>query len=88
VNLSKRISTLSPEITAAAGRRWRLFPVEANGKLPLVKEWQTIATSDQAQLEAWAAQWPSCNWGLATGKASGCLLSTLMVWKAALHWKN
>jgi hypothetical protein len=27
---------------AAAGRRWRLFPVEAEGKQPLVKEWQTI----------------------------------------------
>jgi hypothetical protein len=36
-----------------------------------VKEWQTIATSHLAQLEAWAEQWPPCNWGLATGKASG-----------------
>ena len=64
-------STLPPEITAAAGRGWRLFPVEAKGKLPLVKEWPTIATSDLAQLEAWSAQHSACNWGLATGKASG-----------------
>jgi hypothetical protein len=27
--------------------------------------------SHLAQLEAWAEQWPPCNWGLATGKASG-----------------
>jgi hypothetical protein len=44
VNLSTRLSTLPTEIKAAAGRRWRLFPVEAEGKQPLVKEWQTIAT--------------------------------------------
>ena len=64
-------STLPPEITAAAGRGWRLFPVKANGKQPLIEEWPTIATCDLAQLEAWAAQSPACNWGLATGKASG-----------------
>ena len=48
------ISSLPPEIKAAASRGWRLFPVEAEGKQPLVKEWQTIATSDLARLEAWA----------------------------------
>ena len=64
-------SMLPPEITAAACRGWRLFPVKAKGKQPLVKEWQKNATSDLAQLETWAAQWPPCNWGLATGKASG-----------------
>jgi hypothetical protein len=29
------------------------------------------ATADQAQLEQWACEYPGCNWGLATGAASG-----------------
>jgi hypothetical protein len=62
---------LPPEIAAAACRGWRLLPVVANRKQPLVKEWQKNATTDRAQLEAWSAQFPSCNWGVATGKDSG-----------------
>jgi hypothetical protein len=65
------VPVLPPEIAASAGRGWRLFPVEARGKLPLLKGWPEAATSDIAQLEAWEAQFPGLNWGLATGTASG-----------------
>jgi hypothetical protein len=39
-----------------------------------VKEWQRVTTSDLALLEAWAVQFPGCNWGLATGTASGLVV--------------
>jgi hypothetical protein len=88
VNLSSRLSTLPTEIKAAAGRRWRLFPVETEGKQPLVKEWQTIATSDLAQPKACTEQWPPCNWALATGEASSLFVIDVDGRKAALHWRN
>lgn len=74
MNAPAAVSTLPPEVIAAAGRGWRLFPVESRGKLPLVKEWQKVAASDLAQLEAWTVQFPGCNWGLATGTASGLVV--------------
>jgi hypothetical protein len=63
-----------PEIAAAADRGWHILPVQARGKLPLVKGWLEVATRDIAQLEAWADQYPACNWGLATGAASGLVV--------------
>src|ERR1039457_1663111 len=65
---------LPPEIRALAARGRRLLPIQAHGKKPLVKEWKKIATSDVAQLEAWAHQFPGCNWGLATGSDSGLVV--------------
>ena len=86
MNAPAAVSTLPPEVIAAAGRGWRLFPVESRGKLPLVKEWQKVAASDLAQLEAWTVQFPGCNWGLATGTASG--LVVIDVAKRAAHpWR-
>jgi hypothetical protein len=71
---SATVGTLPAAIIEAARRGWRLFPVESRGKLPMVKEWQRVATCDLAQLEAWAVQFPGCNWGLATGTASGLVV--------------
>ena len=38
-----------------------------------MKAWQKVATSDLAQLEAWAKD-SGCNWGMATGSASGVVV--------------
>lgn len=62
---------LPPEIRAAAGRGWRLLPIRAQDKTPLVQGWPEKATSDTGQLEAWADRYPACNWGVATGPGSG-----------------
>jgi putative DNA primase/helicase len=40
----------------------------------LVKGWPQQATSEIAQLETWADLCPDCNWGLATGTASGLVV--------------
>ena len=33
----------------------------------MLKDWNTHATNDQQQLEAWAEQYPECNWAIACG---------------------
>lgn len=53
-----------------ASRGFRLFPVEARGKQPLIKQWPVKATSNPETLRTWMKQYPGCNWGLATGQAS------------------
>jgi putative DNA primase/helicase len=68
------VPVLPPEIAAAAGRGWHILPVQTRGKLPLVNGWPEDATSDIARLEAWQHQYPACNWGLATGAASGLVV--------------
>lgn len=69
------------------GRGWRIFPVyeiahgrcacsagsscENPGKHPRTSSGVHDATSDPDQVERWLLLWPSCNWALATGAASG-----------------
>ncbi len=65
------VSVVPPEIVVAARRGWRLHPVRPKDKLPILKEWQHRATSDLAQIEAWARQYPGCNWGAVAGPESG-----------------
>jgi hypothetical protein len=54
-----------------ANRLWRLFPVWSQSRLASAKMRIEDATSDLAPLEQWACEHPGCNWGLATGLASG-----------------
>ena len=62
---------LPPELRAAAARGWRLLPIRSNDKTPLVRAWPQAATSERNQLQAWADQFPACNWGAVTGPISG-----------------
>jgi putative DNA primase/helicase len=71
---TRQHGTLPPEIRSAAASGWRLLPVCARGKAPTLKNWRKLATSDLAQLESWAVEFPGCNWGVATGAASGLLV--------------
>lgn len=41
------------------------------GKHPRIKEWETEATDDAAQVAEWIARWPAANVGIATGSPSG-----------------
>lgn len=54
-----------------AARGWPVYPVEAGGKRPLVKEWPTVASTDPAQLEAWWRRWPEASVAIVTGARSG-----------------
>src|ERR1700722_14245329 len=42
-----------------------LFPIKPGAKFPpLIKDNLAQASNDPAQLRAWEAKWPGCNWGL------------------------
>jgi putative DNA primase/helicase len=43
----------------------RVFPLAPGGKGPLLPNWnwKKNASSDHAQIEKWARQYPGCNWG-------------------------
>jgi len=58
-------------VLSVAREGGRVFPVVARAKNPLLAEWQQQATTDEATIQAWAARYPGCNWGMACGTASG-----------------
>ena len=78
---SRQSVTLPAEVRQAASRGLRLLPLcrpddssrpeKERGKAPLLLKWQYRASADVAQIEAWAVQFPGCNWGMATGRGSG-----------------
>lgn len=51
-----------------------IFPVEARGKVPLVKDWPNRATHDKKTIRAWWEKWPQANIALHVGKASLAVL--------------
>ncbi|MGW9636676.1 bifunctional DNA primase/polymerase [Nocardiopsis alba] len=66
---------------AAARRGWPIFPLTpASKKPPLVRSWERTATTDPDRIWAWWRQWPTANYGIATGP-SGLLVVDLDVAK-------
>lgn len=72
------------EALAAAKRGWRVFPLTKGSKVPL-KGSRGVhdATNDLRQIHEWADAHPDCNWGLATGTASGVFVLDLDLYKPA-----
>ena len=52
---------------AYAQRGWYVFPVAPRSKVPLVKRWPEVATTDADIIAGWWARWPDANIGIATG---------------------
>lgn len=42
----------------------KIFPVEVNGKTPLIKNWQNDCSCDYFQVLYWYTNCKDCNWGL------------------------
>ena len=42
----------------------KIFPVQENGKTPLIPKWQTECSSDYMQVLYWYENAKGCNWGL------------------------
>lgn len=42
----------------------KIFPVEANGKKPLIENWLNDCSCDYFQVLYWYTSLPDCNWGL------------------------
>jgi hypothetical protein len=62
---------LPEEVVAAARLGWRLHPLRPRSKQAILKSWQLLATADLKNLEEWAREYPSCNWGAVAGRESG-----------------
>lgn len=56
------------EALKCAGMGWRVLPV--NGKVPLVKDWPRLASTDETTIRQWWRRYPDANIGLATGRQS------------------
>ena len=72
-NQTRRSADLPIEVLQA-NRLWRLFPVLSQSRLAAAKMQIADATADLAQLEQWACEHPGCDWGVATGAASGVFI--------------
>jgi putative DNA primase/helicase len=50
---------------------WRVIPIHPRSKIPAISDWPEKASRDRKAVEDWSAEYPKCNWGLATGRGSG-----------------
>ena len=48
-----------------------IFPARAENKRPHVKEWQTVATIESAQIRRWWKKWPDAMPATPTGRRNG-----------------
>lgn len=61
---------------------WRLLPVHASEKRPLIKKWVENATSDHETIKRWSQNvYKWANWGVACGKQSGIVVIDLDIAK-------
>lgn len=42
----------------------KIFPIEPNGKKPLIENWMNECSSDYMQVLYWYTHCPNCNWGI------------------------
>jgi Bifunctional DNA primase/polymerase, N-terminal/AAA domain len=57
--------TISDEDGKRQGEKFR--------KTPLVRAWDQYATTDEAQIQAWAKEFPDCNWGGLPASIGACV---------------
>jgi hypothetical protein len=46
---------------------FRIFPVKHRGKVPLIKRYPQLATTDPEQIRKWFNKFPGCNYGVLSG---------------------
>lgn len=79
--------TAAPTASDLAGRfGWSVIPIAPGTKRPLIRwaQFQRTGTTP-AMVEAWAEEFPECNWALLLGRPSGVLALDVDS-AAALHW--
>lgn len=59
-----------------ASMGWHVVPISNRGnkKIPLIKQWETKATTNPAIIDSWWNAWSEANVGIATGKISGLVV--------------
>jgi hypothetical protein len=58
---------------AYAERGWKVMPLKARDKVPVLKAWQQQASSEQEHIEHWWSQSPDANLGVQLGQRSGII---------------
>ena len=58
-----------------ANRVFSVHPLHPRDKRPLLKDWPALATSDKAQIETWAKQFPDANCGVVVD-STRCVLES------------
>ena len=66
------MTVLEAAARSYATRGWRVLPL--SGKIPLLKEWPTLATTDHETICTWWTHYRNANVGIATGKESGLFI--------------
>jgi hypothetical protein len=61
---------LSPCVHRLAALGWRLFPCAPRDKVPLLKGWPRLASSELTTIRRWGTQYPACNWAVLCGADS------------------
>ncbi|MFB5191689.1 bifunctional DNA primase/polymerase [Alicyclobacillus fastidiosus] len=70
---SKKKSSIPQEIQLLIAMGIKLFPVYPRSKVPIIKDWNHMASSDPKQVLVWAICHPNCSWGALMGKPSGVM---------------
>ena len=52
---------------------YRLHPLKAGTKVPILQNWPERAARDEATVRQWLGEFPGCNWGIATGEGFSVL---------------
>lgn len=56
-----------------AARGWHIVPASAKGKVPLLPDWQNLASTDESTIIDWWDQYTGCNVGVQLGEKSGII---------------
>src|SRR5271156_5548932 len=60
--------------TKLLARGFAIFPVQQKGKKPLSSHGFKDASRETEQVAAWSREFPNCNWGVACGAPSACIV--------------
>jgi hypothetical protein len=74
---SQEVATMSALLDAAesyAAKGWRVHPLRSRSKLPALKSWQKVATTNARTIRNWWRESGGANVGIATGPESGLLV--------------
>lgn len=75
---AERTPTTALEVPAAAlnyaSRGWRVLPVQARGKRPLISDWVHRASCNAHTITGWWRRWADANIGILCGAASGIIV--------------
>jgi hypothetical protein len=62
---------MNSDLSLAAMRGWKLFPLVHSSRFAVSQPLLHDATSDEAQIAHWENQYPECSWAVAIGEESG-----------------